>query len=98
MSNLCRIKSGHFFRIVLIGLLIFGFCTSVAVGADTVNINTADREQLMSLKYVGESLAEKIVEFRKDQPFQTPEEIMNVKGIGEKIFEANKDRIVVKDE
>jgi competence protein ComEA len=68
------------------------------VGADTVNINTADREQLMSLKYVGESLAEKIVEFRKDRPFQTPEEIMNVKGIGEKIFEANKDRIVVKDE
>lgn len=62
-----------------------------------VNINTADLEQLMSLNGIGESYANRIIEYRdKNGPFQAPEDILKVKGIGEKTFEANKDRIVVK--
>lgn len=96
ISNNFRSKT--FFRTLLIGLLIFSFCVPIASGADKVNINTGDKEQLMTLKGVGEALAERIIAYRQDHPFQTSEEIMNVKGIGEKIYQTNKDRIIVKDE
>lgn len=96
ISNNFRPKT--IFRIFLIGLLIVGFCVPIASGADKVNINTGDKEQLMTLKGVGEALAERIIAYRQDHPFQTSEEIMNVKGIGEKIYQTNKDRIIVKDE
>jgi competence protein ComEA len=63
-----------------------------------VNINTANQEQLMSLKGIGESYAQRIIEYReKNGPFQTPEDLLKVKGIGDKTLEAIKDNIVVKD-
>lgn len=60
-----------------------------------ININTADAEELMKLKGVGEKTAEKIIEYRVQTPFEKPEDIMNVKGIGEKKFEDIKDHICV---
>ena len=82
---------------VLVSLmLVMGFA-SVAAAADDgkININTATVEELTQLKKVGPKYAEKIVEYRKAEPFAAPEDIMNVPGIGEKTFEMNKDRIVV---
>lgn len=62
-----------------------------------ININTASVEELVQLERVGPKYAARIVEFRdQNGPFQTPEDIMQVAGIGPKTFEANKDRIVVK--
>ncbi len=61
-----------------------------------VDINTASKEQLMSLTGVGESYAERIIAHREQNgKFQKPEDIMQVKGIGERTFENNRDRIVV---
>ena len=60
-----------------------------------VNINTASREELMTLKGVGEKTADAIIAYREIAPFETPEEIMEVKGIGEKKYEAIKDHICV---
>lgn len=62
-----------------------------------VNINTAPKEQLTTLKYVGDVLADRIIEFRNNTPFINIEDIMKVKGVGVKAFEANKDQISVKD-
>jgi competence protein ComEA len=92
-SNVSR----NFLKIALIGMLVLGFLVPAVSGADKVNINTADKEQLMTLKYIGDALADRIIEYRKEQPFQAPEDIMKIKGVGEKAFEANKDRIIVKD-
>lgn len=81
--------------------LILGclFCLSAPVTATDafkVDINTATVEELATLNKVGPKTAAKIVEYRDNVGmFKAPEEIMNVKGIGEKIFELNKDRIVV---
>ncbi|HPA15866.1 MAG TPA: helix-hairpin-helix domain-containing protein [Desulfobacterales bacterium] len=62
-----------------------------------ININTASVEELAQLKRVGTKYAERIVEYRKTNgPFVNPEDIMNVPGIGQKIWEENKDHIVVK--
>ncbi|MGD9823224.1 ComEA family DNA-binding protein [Desulfobacter sp.] len=73
-------------------------CTLPAMAdAKKMNINTAPKEQLTTLKYVGDAIADRIIEFRKTTPFMTIEDIMKVKGIGPKMFEANKDQICVKD-
>ncbi len=63
-----------------------------------VNINSANKEELMTLKYVGEKIADRIIEYRKGHPFKEPSDIMKVKGIGQKVFDVNKDMIIVQDE
>ena len=61
-----------------------------------VNINTASAEELESLPRIGPALAQRIIEYReKEGPFKTIEEIINVRGIGEKTFLEFKDRITV---
>jgi len=61
-----------------------------------ININTACVEELVQLKWIGPKYAQRIVEYReKNGPFEKPEDIMLVSGIGPRAWEANKDRIVV---
>ena len=65
--------------------------------SDKININTADSEELQKLYRIGPALAERIIEYRNSfGDFVTIEEIMEVKGIGEKTFEKIKDEICVK--
>ena len=65
--------------------------------ADKVNINTADVKQLMSLDGVGRKLAEKIVEYRKEHgPFNKPDELRKVEGVGAGLWQRNRERVVVK--
>lgn len=67
--------------------------------ANTININTATVEELTQLDRIGTKYAEKIVAYREaNGPFKQPEDIMLVKGIGEKVWELNKDKISVGSE
>jgi len=49
----------------------------------------------MTLNGIGETKASRIIEYRKEHSFQSIEEIMNVKGIGPKIFEKIKEQIAL---
>lgn len=61
-----------------------------------VNINTADKAQLMTLPGIGESRAEAIIQYREEYgDFQKPEDIMKVSGIKEAAFQKIKDSITV---
>ena len=63
-----------------------------------IDINAADVNELMQLDGIGEILANAIVNYRNNfGTFRNIEEIMNVNGIGEGIFEKNKDHIYVTD-
>jgi len=61
---------------------------AVAAEAKGVNVNTATVEQLQLLPNVGPAVAARIVEHReKNGPFKAAEDLMLVRGIGEKSFE-----------
>ncbi len=61
-----------------------------------VNINTAGKEELMTLTGIGETRAEAILAYRRETGgFQAPEDLMQVEGIKEKTFEKLKDQITV---
>jgi competence protein ComEA len=86
----------HVYLAVLVTMVVILTGASCVSAMDPININTAPVEQLSELERVGAKYAQRIVEYReKNGPFKAPEEIMNVKGIGPKTWEANKDRIVV---
>ena len=58
-----------------------------ATAANPVNLNSASAAQLQTLPGVGASAAQRIVDYRqKNGSFKKIEELMNVKGIGEKSF------------
>jgi competence protein ComEA len=62
------------------------------------NINTASAQQLTTLPGVGEKLAARIIEHRqKSGAFRTAQELMNVKGIGERNFLKIQPHILVGD-
>ncbi len=62
---------------------------------ETININTASKEELMLLNGIGESKAENIVTYRALHPFKTIQDITKVDGIGKKIYESIADKICV---
>jgi competence protein ComEA len=80
--------------LISLAVIFAGACGAMAM--DKVNINTAPVEKLMQLDRVGAKYAKRIVAYRETVgPFKKPEDIMKVKGIGQKTWEVNKDRIVI---
>jgi len=67
--------------------------------AGPVNVNTADAETLArELNGVGPALAEAIIRDREENgPFTSPDDLIRVRGIGERIVEMNRANILVED-
>jgi len=82
--------------VVLVTVALAG-ATEEASGV--VNINTASAEELELLPRVGPALAGRIIEFREENgSYRTVDEIVAVKGIGEKSFEKLEPFIVTSGE
>lgn len=70
--------------------------TSSVKPTGKININTASAAALESLNGIGPKLAERIIEYRNaNGSFKSPEQIKDVKGIGDKTFEKFKDEITI---
>ena len=83
--------------IFLLVVFLMGSSVGVLLAQEQmkVNINKATVDELVTLKRIGPSYAQRIVDYRSQNgPFQQPEDIMKVRGIGIKTYEANKDTIV----
>jgi len=69
---------------------------STPAAAEKVSLNSATVEQLQSLPGIGPAIAKGIIEHRtKAGKFSRIEEIIKVKGIGEKKFQKIKDRLTL---
>jgi competence protein ComEA len=67
------------------------------VGGDKVNINTASAKELQKLEGIGRSVAERIVQYREAHgPFKRGQDLRKVEGVGETLWEKNRERIIVK--
>ena len=84
-------------RIAALFLVVSLLCVGLGTGfcVDQVNINTATEQQLEALPGIGPAIAKRIVTFRTDHPFKNIEEIMDVKGIGSKLFDKIKALITI---
>ena len=74
----------------LMTLVCLVAATPPSTAADTsqLDINKAGVEQLIDLPGIGEAIAERIVDFRKKNgPFRRVEDLLKIKGIGEKSLE-----------
>ena len=70
--------------------------SSSSSNTDVININTANKEQLMKISGVGKTKAEAIISYReKNGDFKKKEDITKVHGIGKATFEKIKDKIEV---
>ncbi|ATZ66470.1 MULTISPECIES: ComEA family DNA-binding protein [Acinetobacter] len=70
--------------------------SSVNISGDKISLNQANLQQLQSLSGVGEKKAQAIIEYRqKHGAFKALDELMNVKGIGPKLLEKNRSRLIL---
>ena len=60
-----------------------------------ISLNSATKEQLMTLPGIGSSKADAIIKYRETNGFQTIEDLLNVKGIGKSTFEKLKEFIML---
>ena len=83
--------------LVLLLLAVAGIAIKLWAKKDgKININKAPIEELAKLDRIGVKYAQRIVQYReKNGPFKKPVDITNVKGIGQKVWEVNKEKIVV---
>ena len=65
----------------IIGLLLL--CASFIFAS--MNLQTATKEELMSIKGIGEKKADQIMEYRKTNKINSPEDLKNIKGFGNSI-------------
>ena len=88
----------------LVMVLALASMTAVAMAdagdsPGVVNVNTASSEQLQLLPRIGPALAERIIAFRETNgPFKSPDEMVAVKGIGERSLETLRPYLAVSGE
>src|SRR6516165_7221870 len=92
-----RIRAASLVVLLHLGAAALAFADggdSAAAGKKD-NINTATAAELAYLPRLGPKVAARIVEHRKEKPFARPEDLMEVKGIGEKLFATLKPYVAV---
>ena len=78
------------------GSTVPGSPSPADAGSTLINLNTATKEQLMTLPGIGEAKADAIIRYRTESGyFASPEDVMNISGIKNSIFEKIRDQITV---
>ena len=90
------------FRVPFLALVALVSSAMFAVSAiqpeEPININTATVEELTALPRIGEVTGTRIVKWREENgPFTSTEELMNVQGIGERLYERIRPHVTVED-
>lgn len=79
---------------ILLSIALFFAFVSVAFAA--VNLNTATKDELDSVKGIGPAKAQAIIEYRqKNGQFKSVDDLKNVKGFGEKSVEKMRSELTI---
>ena len=82
------------FRKTLLATLVL--VPSLLLAGEMININTAGKESLMSIKGIGEKRADAIISWReKHGPFKSVDDLEGINGIGKSIIEDNRKSLTV---
>ncbi len=82
---------------IVIVLAVASLAPAASPAQGVVNVNTATADQLQLLPRIGPSLAQRIIEFRKaNGQFKSVDELVAVKGIGERSLERLRPYVTVK--
>lgn len=99
MNRAEKIRDGQKIYFPFIGTVAgagTGSSASTGTISGKVNINTASISQLDTLPGIGPAYAQRIIDYRSaNGGFKSPEEIMEISGIGEKTYEKIKDLISI---
>ena len=83
-----RSKRSQVAWMLMTALFVTALGATAAAAEGKINVNTASVEQLTLLPQVGPAVAQRIVEFREENGnFKSAEDLMLVRGIGEKTFQ-----------
>ena len=79
-------------------LLVLLSGSAIVFAAETIDINTASKEDLMQINGIGEKRAEAIIDYRESNGrFRSLEELVEVRGIGQAVVDKNRDQLSVGD-
>ena len=88
-----NMKKGIFATVIALSTILFA---TILIAGEPVNINTADKEVLMSVKGIGERRADAIIEYREQQgPFKSVDQLANISGISQALVETNRETLMV---
>jgi len=65
------------------------------VWAAEVDLNSATQEELVALPGIGPAKAKAIIDYRTAHPFKSVDEVKNVRGIGDHLYESLKGKVTV---
>lgn len=87
------VLSRMFIAIVLL------FASTLAFANTPININTADEQALTALSGIGPAKARAIISYRDEHgAFKSVDDLVNVKGIGEKTVDHNRENMIVEEQ
>ena len=91
-----RLRSGaRLVAAVLVFLTAVSIAGARADDGSRIDLNSATAAELESLPGVGPAKAQAIIAHRESAPFKSTEELIDVKGIGEKLYAQLKDKVTV---
>lgn len=100
--TILTLNPSPFHRALAAALMLLALAAATpafAVPSGVVNVNTAETAQLELLPRIGPALAGRIIEFREDNgPFEAKEDLLLVRGIGERTLELLEDFVAIEGE